>query len=449
MTCGSKPKRLRLVYIGLFATVPVMFAAFLLTAQFSGTPIAIATSPEPPAYIADIFGGNTVGQSFHASHDGLCRIDLRLRPVKGECRVAFRLWQEGLEEKAIGNSFPCPQDESAWYTVRFPRIASSKDTPFRWEVSLAELTSDAYVSLEATAADTIPDGTLYVNDQVTGSDAVFVPYYCTAQAGASLLADWLKREHDPISTNHLLVLVVLMAATFVALLILPSRDRLTRVRAMAKLPPSQKIRKIASQIAALLVIVCIVGLAVMLAARVRLWAWPSAHLRAIEAEPSQQVEGPWVAYDFIANMAAEETKIDSPESEYVKPGWVALREDRRPVLRMHTPSAVYYTVDVPPGAWLHAAATLDPAVWSPDRGDGVLFIVRTIVDGAEETVYYQEIDPKNRTEDRRWYDFDVDLNPYAGQTITLLFITYPMETNDWDWGVWGMPLVLTSKEITQ
>lgn len=430
------------------AIVSVVFIAFFLTAQFSGAPTTVVTYPESPAYIADIFGGNTIEQSFRASRDGLCRIDLRLRPVKGECRVAFRLWQKGLEEKAVGDSFPCPQDASAWYTVRFPRIASSKNATYQWEVSLAEPASGAYVSLEAAAADITPDGALYVNDQVTGSDAVFVPYYCTAQAAPSLLADWLKRERDPISVNHLLALAVLMAATFIALLILPPRDRLVRIRILAKLPLS-KIRKIVSKIAILLVIVCVIGLAVVSAVRTRLWAWPSARLHAIEAKPSQHVEVPWVAYDFVANLAVEETKIDSPESEYVQPGWVALGEDRRPALRMHAPSAVYYTVDVPPGAWLHTAAILDPEVWSPDRGDGVLFIVRTIVDGVEETVYYQEIDPKNRPEDRRWHDFDVDLNPYAGQTITLLFITYPMETNDWDWGAWGMPLVLTSEETAQ
>jgi hypothetical protein len=95
---------------------------------------------------------------------------------------------------------------------------------------------------------------------------------------------------------------------------------------------------------------------------------------------------------------------------------------------------------------LHASAALNPEVWQSGRGDGVLLVVRTIVDGTEETVYYNEIDPKNRPEDRRWHDFDVDLSPYAGQTITLVFITYPLDTNEWDWAGWGMPLLLAPSQ---
>ena len=74
----------------------------------------------------------------------------------------------------------------------------------------------------------------------------------------------------------------------------------------------------------------------------------------------------------------------------------------------------------------------------------MVFIVRAIENGAEETLYYQEIDPKNKPEDRRWHEFDADLSAYANRTITLSFITYPMETNDWDLGVWQAPLLLTS-----
>ena len=155
----------------------------------------------------------------------------------------------------------------------------------------------------------------------------------------------------------------------------------------------------------------------------RILSWPSVRLRAIEAQPPQKIEGALIAYDFIANLATDKTTLDTPESWYIKPDWLALNGDPRPVLRMQAPSAIYYTIHVPKNAWLHAAAAMDPEVWSPDHGDGVLFIARTIVDGVEKTVFYQGIDSKNRPEDRRWQDFDVDLSSYAGQTITILFIT--------------------------
>jgi hypothetical protein len=433
-----------------------MAAACVLAAQLGGAPVAVNSAlPASPAYVADAFGGNTVGQSFRAPQDSLCRIDLRLRPVKGARQVTFRLWPEGREGEAVGGRFACPHDESAWYTVRFPPIADSKNTTFHWEVGLADPASDAVVSLEAATADTRPDGALFVNDQPTASDAVFVPYYCDAGLAPPLLAGWaeqnrlrlvawLEQEHAIISANHLLILVMLMAAVFAAVLVLPPRERPPQIEFLSRAASSVKRRgKAILPAAAALVAAGALGATMSLAAQTHLWNPSAARLDTGESPSRAGAAGPWVAYDFTANLAAAETSVDTLESWYVLPGWIALGEDRRPVLRAHPPSFVYYTVEVPPGARLHAAPTLDPQVWLPERGDGVLFIVRTIVDGAEETVYYQEIDPKNNPDHRRWHDFDVDLGAYAGQTITILFITYPLETNDWDWAAWGMPLLLT------
>jgi hypothetical protein len=153
-----------------------------------------------------------------------------------------------------------------------------------------------------------------------------------------------------------------------------------------------------------------------------------------------------IVADLIAEPGSSTTVIDAPQHDYVNGRWFDIGGDRRPVLWMHPPSAVYYNVEVSPGMHLHASAALNPEVWQSGRGDGVLLVVRTIVDGTEETVYYNEIDPKNRPEDRRWHDFDVDLSPYAGQTITLVFITYPLDTNEWDWAGWGMPLLLAPSQ---
>lgn len=448
-------RRLRWILLGAILTALTAPLAYMLMAQLGGAPAAVPSVPESPAYLADIFGGNTVEQGFHASHDGLCRVDLRLRPVSGECHVIFRLWEEGREEQALGNSFRCLKEESAWYTIRFPRIASSRDVDLLWEIEPVERTSDAVASLEATTADTYSDSALHINGQATGSDAVFVPYYCNAQVAGPLFArwlrwtrgtviEWLDRDHDLFTVDRLLALVVPMALILVVFLALPPRAQPVRMRiipqALASRARQAGVRPLT--IAALLA-ACVVGSMLILGAQVRLWARPAAWLRPVEAASIEPTGGPWVAYDLLANLSAAETVIDTPRDWYVQPGWMALGPDRRPVLHMHPPSRVRYTLEVPPRAQLRAAVALDPEVWQPDRGDGVEFIVRTIVDGVEETVYYREIDPKNLPEDRRWHDFEVDLDRYAGQTISLLFITYPLETNKWDRAAWGMPVLLT------
>lgn len=78
---------------------------------------------------------------------------------------------------------------------------------------------------------------------------------------------------------------------------------------------------------------------------------------------------------------------------------------------------------------------MDPEVWRPDRGDGVSFTVSARVDGTEEVLFSQWVDPKNNPDDRRWIDAAVDLSPYLGRPMTLVLSTGP--GGIWDWAGWG------------
>lgn len=80
---------------------------------------------------------------------------------------------------------------------------------------------------------------------------------------------------------------------------------------------------------------------------------------------------------------------------------------------------------------------LDPKVWDPAKGDGVLFEVTARQDGREELLYSRWVDPKNDPEDRRWVHGAVDLAPYLGQTVTLVLSTSPGDGDAWDWAGWG------------
>jgi hypothetical protein len=359
------------------------------------------------------------------------------------------LWAEGHEEEAVRGQFPCPGDEAAWYALRFPRIAASAGVDFRWEVSLVEPAGEGIVGLEAILTDGYPAGALCVNGRATESDAVFEPFYCALESAGPPVAEWLETRRDEIvlwwdrdgAVYLLLVLAAAMALLLVAVLLLPPREELAQRYPLLVTLLSQK-RRVWLPLLLTLVLCAVTSVALLVAAQFHLWTRAAARLQPVKVASAGSVESPWIAYDFLADLNAAETVVDTPQEWYVAPGWMALDTDHRPVLGAHSPSRLYYTVDVPPGAWLHAAAVLNPEVWRPDRGDGVLFIVRAIVDGVEETVYYQEIDPKSSPEDRRWHDFDADLGSYAGSTITLLFITYPLETNDWDWAAWGMPVLL-------
>lgn len=443
--------------IFLLAGSAILLLAVLgteLLIPLSGVPGAVVDSPEEPVIVSDVFRHNEVGQGFRATRDGLCRIDLRLRPVLGACHVVFRLRSEG---GAWEGHIPCPAEETAWYTIRFPRLPHSAGETYHWTVRLTDPDSGAVAGVVATAENVVPGSTLVINGQTTAVDAVFTPHYCTyggvgrlALAWANQrrldLTAWLAQEHDVVTPRGLLWAVGAMAVLVVVLLIAPAREEPVRLRLARDLPRAERRRIGRAALAGAGLALCL-GLLVAFMIQIRLVRRTAGRLVRSPASPTPPTGDVWVAYDFIANLRSPQTAVDTPEDHFIAPGWLEIATetavDRRPALMMHPPSHVYYTVDVPPNARLHAAATMDPAVWDPEMGDGVLFIVRVVADGVEETIFYREIDPKNDPADRRWHDVDVDLSPYAEHRVTFALITYPMESNEWDWAAWGMPVILT------
>ena len=112
--------------------------------------------------------------------------------------------------------------------------------------------------------------------------------------------------------------------------------------------------------------------------------------------------------------------------------------EEEPVLFQHPTSLLSY--DLTPmdeSRYLSFRMALDPEVWSPDRGDGVLFEVSVVDDGDPDPVFSRWVDPKNDPDDRRWIDGSVDLAPYLGRPITLVLSTSSGETGAWDWAGWG------------
>jgi hypothetical protein len=108
------------------------------------------------------------------------------------------------------------------------------------------------------------------------------------------------------------------------------------------------------------------------------------------------------------------------------------------VLFQHPPSSLSY--DLTPSEdsrFLTFRLALDPVVWAPDFGDGVLFQVSVVDGGTEETVFSRWVDPKNDPADRRWIDSAVDLSPYLDRPVTLVLSTLPGESSNWDWAGWG------------
>ncbi|MFN8059582.1 MAG: hypothetical protein U0Q12_10490 [Vicinamibacterales bacterium] len=113
---------------------------------------------------------------------------------------------------------------------------------------------------------------------------------------------------------------------------------------------------------------------------------------------------------------------------------------RRRSLVAHPFSRVTWSVDVPAACVLRAAAAYLPETWD-NPGDGST--VRIGVSDGERyaELYRRYLMPFVRTEDRRWFDIEIDLSAYAGRRVDLIFNTEPGEAGNavGDAPVWGRP----------
>ena len=113
---------------------------------------------------------------------------------------------------------------------------------------------------------------------------------------------------------------------------------------------------------------------------------------------------------------------------------------------MHPTSRLIWKVTVPHNGWLRTSLALRPESWKLE-GDGVLFRIG-VSDGRKyDELLNQHVNPHAVPEDRRWIPVTVDLSPYAGQQVDVIFNTNnspprtrPADQRN-DWAVWGSPQI--------
>lgn len=119
--------------------------------------------------------------------------------------------------------------------------------------------------------------------------------------------------------------------------------------------------------------------------------------------------------------------------------------ETRPVLFEHPPyDRLRLALTVTPATGrLFFSIAMDPALYAhPVCGDGVQFRLEAHDEsGRIETLFDRYIDPKHNLAERAWIPSSVDLSPYTGHRIELLFTTTPGPAGDtcMDWAGWGDP----------
>jgi hypothetical protein len=152
-----------------------------------------------------------------------------------------------------------------------------------------------------------------------------------------------------------------------------------------------------------------------------------------------------IAYDLLAELPNADR--GGADEDQVRQDTITIDYEPRPVLFQHPISQLTYRLEIPQRAGLHFGLGLDPTVWSPDNGDGVEYNIYAHYPDEPHVlhrIYHRYLDPKNVAEDRHWIDQVVDLSPYGGQTIDLIFETLPGSAGDasFDWGGWSTPVLV-------
>ena len=416
-------------------------------------PLVADDEAEGAIQVAWLYGPNVVAQRVRASYNGLSAISLRLDrpPTDGTLSVTLTPADEGASGDAWGAQV---SDGGGVYTLSFPPQTGSAGKEYLLTLQAPTVPESQRTALSVYPHDCIP-GELWLNGVPTDGDMMLRLCYrprSLAEKGRDI-TDQLWAHYTDLDTllNRLsqykpfyfkrpqwvgLLVLNLVVVSWLVVYLWGQ----TFPRSPWSLRHSLRLALWVDLLAALVFL------------GTGLWSGKFGPVTELCAQPILEVDtapaGGALVYDFTFGAFSDpNTQGDSPKAWYVAPDWIAIGEDLRPVLKMHPPSAVSYEITIPEdGAWLHGAAAMHPDVWSPDKGDGVLFQIQVWTEAGEQTIFYREIDPKNLPEHRRWHDFKVDLSQYVGQQVTIKFLTYPMDSSDWDWAMWGMPVLISERD---
>ncbi|OGP59515.1 MAG: hypothetical protein A2V67_08660 [Deltaproteobacteria bacterium RBG_13_61_14] len=172
------------------------------------------------------------------------------------------------------------------------------------------------------------------------------------------------------------------------------------------------------------------GLSTLL--RAPLWLLAEVMGNFLAARPRRQRH---VAYDFSRSLYRA-SFWPAEARKRVMLTRFTLGNDPRPVLFMNPNSAAIFRLRVPARAKLCFGMAINPRAW-PHRREPVRFLVGI----AGQNVFEQEV---SLQPGGRWQEGEVDLDPWAGQRLSLSLITRAGNT-DHAWAGWGRPRVVTDK----
>jgi hypothetical protein len=148
------------------------------------------------------------------------------------------------------------------------------------------------------------------------------------------------------------------------------------------------------------------------------------------------------------DVADKRPLIPSPGTWCV-PVEATLAGERKLAIAVLPNSRLAWQVIVPPRALLRAWIGTDEKVWDQE-GDGILFRIGVSDSTGFRDLVVRQVNPFLVSGDRRWVPVAIDLTPYSGLEVRLMFNTNsspPGRGDDTrnDLPLWGDPAIVTTR----
>lgn len=150
-----------------------------------------------------------------------------------------------------------------------------------------------------------------------------------------------------------------------------------------------------------------------------------------------------VVVDLVAELPNATQMRPSPETFHVAD--IRLNGDAKPSIYVTDQSRLIFEQDVPRDAWLQVSLGVREEAWTRENA-GVLFMVGVSHAGRYDELVSLIVNPYGNPADRGWLPVLLDLSPWAGQRVELIFNTreaYPGAGLAHHLAAWGAPAIVT------
>lgn len=150
-----------------------------------------------------------------------------------------------------------------------------------------------------------------------------------------------------------------------------------------------------------------------------------------------------ISADFVRQFETATVRRPGPEVFAVRE--VTISGVSKPSIIVQQPSRIAWDLTMPDHARVETEVALQEEAWTL-AGDGVLFRIGISLDGRYDELVTLVVNPSGLPDDRRWVPVAVDLSPYAGRAVSLIFNTgsgAEGDNRDNDLAVWGAPRLVT------